>query len=102
MVYYTDIGLGPAEEYLDEEEASVRSAAGGGADRTVMPELSCLLDSFPMFGHMVDNSLFLQLCKSIETVPVPAGQYLFRVGDPDDCIYVVQTGKVMNTVYKYY
>ena len=47
-----------------------------------------------MFGHMVDNSLFLQLCKSIETVPVPAGQYLFRVGDPDDCIYVVQTGKV--------
>ena len=65
-----------------------------GADRVVMPELSCLLDSFPMFGHMVDNSLFLQLCKSIETVPVPAGQYLFRVGDPDDCIYVVQTGKV--------
>ena len=36
----------------------------------------------------------VQLCKSIETVPVPAGQYLFRVGDPDDCIYVVQTGKV--------
>ena len=57
------LGLGPAEEYLDEESSSVRSAAGCvGAERTVMPELSCLLDSFPMFGHMVDNSLFLQGC----------------------------------------
>ena len=40
----------------------------------------------------------IQLCKSIETVPVPAGQYLFRVGDPDDCIYVVQTGKVTSEI----
>ena len=48
---------------MDEESSSVRSAAGCvGAERTVMPELSCLLDSFPMFGHMVDNSLFLQGC----------------------------------------
>ena len=64
------LGLGPAEEYLDEESSSVRSAAGCvGAERTVMPELSCLLDSFPMFGHMVDNSLFLQGRKWLEIVP---------------------------------
>ena len=43
----------------------------------------------------------IQLCKSIETVPVPAGQYLFRVGDPDDCIYVVQTGKVVTRGISY-
>ena len=43
-IHYLQHGLGPAEEYLDEEEeASVRSAAAAD-HRSVMPELSCLLD----------------------------------------------------------
>ena len=57
------------------------------------PELSYLLNSFYMFGHF-DKAIFLELCKSIQTVPVPAGQYLFRVGDPDEFVHVVQSGKM--------
>lgn len=30
----------------------------------------------------------------METKFVPAGSYLFRVGDEDNCIYVVQSGKI--------
>lgn len=25
---------------------------------------------------------------------IPAGTYLFKIGDPDDCIYVIQSGTV--------
>ena len=30
----------------------------------------------------------------METKVVHLGQYLFKVGDPDDSIYVVQTGEI--------
>jgi CRP-like cAMP-binding protein len=85
-------GPGPAEEYLDEEELSERGS--DSAKKWITPELSHLLNSFHMFGHMFDKAVFLELCKSIVAVPVPSGQYLFRAGDPDDCIYVVQSGRV--------
>lgn len=30
----------------------------------------------------------------MESKHVPAGSYLFRIGDEDNCIYVVQSGKI--------
>lgn len=44
-----------------------------------------------MFGHF-DKAIFLELWKSVETVTVPSGQYLFNIGDRDEFIYVIQSG----------
>ena len=85
-------GAAPAEEYLDEDSFSDPGSMAG-AGRWVSPELSYLLNSFHMFGHF-DKGVFLELCKHVETVHVPAGQYLFKVGDPDENVHVVQSGKV--------
>lgn len=46
-----------------------------------------------VFGHL-EKPFFLELCKFMESVKVQAGDYLFRVGDVDNCIYVVQSGLV--------
>lgn len=59
-----------------------------------------LLDSFEerksfsssrVFGHF-ERPIFLELCKSLESKIVLAGSYLFRIGDADDSLYVVQKG----------
>ena len=42
-----------------------------------------------VFGHF-DQPIFLELVKQIEYMSVPANQYLFRVGDPDENIFIVQ------------
>lgn len=34
------------------------------------------------------------MCKYMETKTVYANNYLFKIGDPDDSIYVVQSGRV--------
>ena len=49
-----------------------------------------------MFGHL-DKGIFLELCRSIETLSVLAGQFLFRIGDPDEFIHVVQVRKTLMT-----
>ena len=46
-----------------------------------------------MFGHF-EKPLFLELCKHMEAKNVPAGGSLFKIGDEDNCIYVVQSGKM--------
>ncbi len=46
-------------------------------------------NSFHMFGNF-DKLVFLELCRSLETVAVPAGQYLFKVGERDEFLHVVQ------------
>ena len=51
------------------------------------------LDHFRVLGHF-ERPLFLELCKYMESRFLPAGSYLFKVGDPDDSIYVVQSGKI--------
>ena len=48
---------------------------------------------FSVLGHF-EKPLFLELCRFMETRQVPAGTYLFRVGEMDDSIYVVQNGKI--------
>ena len=46
-----------------------------------------------VFGHF-EKPLFLELCKHMECKLVPAGGSLFKIGDEDNCIYVVQSGKI--------
>ena len=44
-----------------------------------------------VFGHF-ERPIFLELCKSLESKIVLTGSYLFRIGDADDSLYVVQKG----------
>lgn len=57
------------------------------------PDILYMLKSIKVFGHF-ERPLFLQLCKKMETVRLAAGQWLFRPGDPDDSIFVVQDGSM--------
>ncbi|GAB6023406.1 hypothetical protein CHUAL_008194 [Chamberlinius hualienensis] len=56
-------------------------------------EVWYMLKSIRIFGHF-EKPMFLELCKRVEQRYIYAGQYLFRIGDPDDSIYVVQTGRL--------
>ena len=57
------------------------------------PELMYMLRNVRVLGHF-EQPIFLELCRFMESRFVPAGNYLFNVGDPDDSIYVVQSGCV--------
>ncbi|CAF4036383.1 unnamed protein product [Rotaria sp. Silwood2] len=54
-------------------------------------EILYLLKSVKVFGHF-ERPIFLELCRSLESKIVLAGAYLFRIGDADDSLYVVQKG----------
>ena len=45
-----------------------------------------------VFGHF-EQPIFLELLNKIEYINVPANQFLFRVGDPDENIFIVQVRK---------
>ena len=51
-------------------------------------------NSFHMFGHF-DKSVFLELCRHLETVSVKSGQFLFKVGDPDEFVHVLQVSLIV-------
>jgi len=74
----------PAEDWLEEDSESLK---------WVPPELKYLLNSFHMFGQF-DPSYFAELYPAIESLRVTAGQFLFRIGDPDRYIFVVQSGQL--------
>ncbi len=83
-----EFDLRPAETYLDEDDSSRASSA------TFLPtSLTVLLNAFHLFEHF-DKSIFAELENDVETLWLPSGQYLFRVGDPDTFVYVVASGKV--------
>ena len=52
---------------------------------------------YRVLGHF-EKPIFLELCRFMESRHVAAGTRLFKVGDSDDSIYVVQTGKVNVTI----
>jgi len=56
-------------------------------------ELMFMLRNVRVLGHF-EKPIFLELCRFMESRLVPAGEYIFRVGDADDSIYVVQSGRV--------
>lgn len=56
-------------------------------------EILSILFSSRVFGYL-DEKIILEMCKYMETKVVYAGNYLFKIGDPDDSIYVVESGKI--------
>ncbi|XP_076050724.1 patatin like phospholipase domain containing sws isoform X1 [Oratosquilla oratoria] len=73
----------PPPEYLQEDLTHI--------DSNVPPEFLFMLRNIRVFGHF-DMPLFLELCKSVETLHLYKGQMLFRVGESDENIYIVQQG----------
>lgn len=56
------------------------------------PHLSVVLHC-SVLGHF-EKPLFLELCKHMVFVQFQQGEYVFRPGQPDSSIYVVQDGKL--------
>lgn len=93
----------PPAEYLQEDMLN---------DERMPPDALYMLQSIRVFGQF-EKPVFLKLCKHTEIMNVPAGSYLFKigntnkkivknyfinkydiVGDPDENVYVVQSGKL--------
>ena len=83
------IPSGPPQEYFDPlEDMNIDST------QTPLPrEFTLLLKNLQIFGHY-EKPMFIELCKSVETQFVPAGAWLFRPGNKEDSIFVVQRGKI--------
>jgi lysophospholipid hydrolase len=62
-------------------------------DSMLPPELSALYKTVRIFGHF-EKPVFFNLCKHMTTIELREGEYLFRRGDHDEFIHVVQEGQV--------
>ncbi|XP_017765183.1 PREDICTED: neuropathy target esterase sws isoform X1 [Eufriesea mexicana] len=76
--------LEPPAEYLEEDL---------GPGEKVPPDALYMLQSIRVFGHF-EKPVFLKLCKHTEIVTLPAGSTLFKIGDPDENLFIVQQGLV--------
>ncbi|XP_030755536.1 neuropathy target esterase sws isoform X3 [Sitophilus oryzae] len=76
--------LEPPAEYLQEESLN---------DDRMPPDVLYMLQSIRVFGHF-EKPVFLKLCKHTEIINVSAGSHLFKIGDPDENFYIVQSGKL--------
>lgn len=52
-----------------------------------------VMNSIRVFVH-IDKSLFAKLCQKLETITLETGEPLFRVGESDENIFVVHSGKL--------
>ncbi|KAL4238128.1 Neuropathy target esterase [Mactra antiquata] len=78
---------GPPKSFFEADKVELDE------DHRIPSEVLYMLRSVRVFGHF-EKPLFLELCKHMEAKFVPAGSYLFKIGDEDNCIYVVQSGKI--------
>ncbi|XP_017489616.1 PREDICTED: neuropathy target esterase sws isoform X1 [Rhagoletis zephyria] len=74
----------PPAEYLQE--------AIEGSDR-VPPDALYMLQSIRIFGHF-EKPIFLKLCKHTEVLTLQPGDFLFKITDSDDSVFIVQSGLV--------
>ncbi|GAA6085666.1 neuropathy target esterase-like isoform X1, partial [Tachysurus ichikawai] len=56
-------------------------------------EVLYMLKNVRVLGHF-EKPLFLELCKHMVFLQFQQGEYVFRPGQPDSSIYVVQDGKL--------
>ncbi|XP_045105769.1 neuropathy target esterase sws-like isoform X1 [Portunus trituberculatus] len=75
----------PPMEYMQEDLTHL--------DPNVPTEFVFMLRNIRVFGHF-DTPLFLELCKSFQTIHLFKGQRLFSIGDNDENIYIVQKGRI--------
>nr|CAH8826675.1 unnamed protein product [Trichobilharzia regenti] len=76
------------ESFFEPDEEDVHS----------LPEdLRLMISSIRVFGHL-EKSFFINFCRFIETINLNKGEYLFRIGDEDKCVYVVRSGRIQITV----
>ncbi|XP_035824813.1 patatin-like phospholipase domain-containing protein 7 [Aplysia californica] len=75
----------PPQSFLEADWSDIED------DHRLPPEVLYMLRSVRVFGHL-EKPFFLELCRFMETIMLRAGNFLFRIGDPDDSIYVVQHG----------
>jgi lysophospholipid hydrolase len=80
----------PSQAFLEEE-------IGEQCEQPLPPEVIYMLKGIRVFGFF-DKPLFLELCKNLEFVNVPKGQLLFYIGDPDDSIFIVQSGRLQVSI----
>ncbi|UYV75928.1 PNPLA6 [Cordylochernes scorpioides] len=76
----------PSQAFLEEDVTAF-------SEQRLPPEITYMLKSIRVFG-IFEKPLFLELCRHLESIPFPAGSLIFNIGDPDDSIYVIQSGKV--------
>uniref|UniRef100_A0A6A7FP55 Neuropathy target esterase sws n=2 Tax=Hirondellea gigas TaxID=1518452 RepID=A0A6A7FP55_9CRUS len=79
----------PPPEYLQEDVKFRQSH--------LPHEFVYMLRNIRLFSHF-DTPMFLELCKSLQTVSLKRGQALFSIGDSDEFVYMVQSGRVVVTV----
>ncbi|EAA06510.6 AGAP000467-PA [Anopheles gambiae str. PEST] len=82
----------PTQLLVIEPPAEYLEVASDGNDR-VPPDALYMLQSIRIFGHF-EKPVFLKLCKHTEIINLIAGESLIKVGDPDDSVFIVQTGQV--------
>lgn len=74
----------PPAEFLEE---LVDMKQGVPADALYM------LENIRIFGQF-EKPVFLKLCKHTEVLKLEAGEWLFRVGDVDESVFIVQSGLI--------
>lgn len=78
---------GPSNAFLEEDVSKEE------IDPRLPSELIHMLRGVRVFGFF-DKPLFLELCQKLEFITVPRDDFLFCIGDEDDSIYIVQSGKL--------
>ena len=76
---------------LGEETAHVLKAAKSKKDDSSNIEMANVLANIKVFRY-VEEPIFLELCKSLETMTLPAGSTLLEMGQTDVNLYVVVRG----------
>ncbi|XP_046368567.2 patatin-like phospholipase domain-containing protein 7 isoform X1 [Haliotis rufescens] len=78
----------PPKSFFEADTPDVQET-----DHRLPSEVLYMLRSIRVFGHL-EKPFFLELCRHMEPLNIKTGNYLFKIGDQDDSIYVVQSGQI--------